>query len=171
LGSVPQNCGFSGQEEFPFFGTFPFPDATDQIFVDDPIDLNVVYLFQMRFRIEDSRGPAVIVGEKQETFAGLVEPPHCGKPGKFLTLEAVVNGLSSFFVGRGYDQPARFVEHDIDFGRRGDGPAIHFEAIPVQIYPPFRIPGYDSIKPDLPIPDQGKAFCAGAEAYLGKSPR
>ena len=152
-GSVPQQHRSFSREEFAVFRCYPLTDLADQVFIGDSVDLNVVGLIEMFFRIEDFRGPAVVVGEKQKPFAGLVEPPHRGKPGKFLTPEAIINGLPPPFVGRGYDQRAGLVEHDINFSRRGDGPAVHFEAVPVQIHSGFRIPDYDSIKPDFSIPD------------------
>jgi len=120
----------------------------------------------MGLGIKDIRGPAVVVGEKQEAFARLVEPPHRGKPGEISIHEAVINGFPPFFVGRGHDQPAGLVEHEINFSCRGDRPAIRFEAVQVHIQTRFRVPDYGPVQLDPSLPDEVEGFAPGVVPSL-----
>jgi len=71
---------------------------TKDAFIDNPVNLNMVGLGDVRPRVENGRGPAGVVGEKQQAFACLVETPNRGEPGEISSGEAAINGFPALLI-------------------------------------------------------------------------
>src|SRR4051812_43179210 len=82
----------------------------------------------MRFGGGNSCRPFGIVGQQQEAFAGFVEATDWGEPGKRLIQERV-DGIASFFVGRGRDQAAGLVHHQVDLLWRGEDGVVDEDSV------------------------------------------
>ena len=73
------------------------------------------------------------------------------------------------FVGRGRNQPARLVQHEINPGLRPHGPTIHLDPVAFQIDALLRIALHDPLDPDPTCLNQRPPFAAGAESELRQS--
>src|SRR5579859_306397 len=122
----------------------------------------------MRFRRGDPGGPLGVVREKEQPFAGFVEPAHGGDPGK-IGVEKFVNRVAAFFIGGGGDNAPRLVEQQIDFLGCSDGLAIDFNAVLAEPYGSFWIAPHHTVDANLPRANALSGFRSGAVAKLGES--
>src|SRR5579859_172023 len=115
----------------------------------------------MRFRRGDPGGPLGVVGEKEQPFAGFVEPAHGGDPGK-LGVEKFVNRVAAFFIRGGSDNAPRLVQQQIDFLVRSDWLAIDFNAVLTEPYGSFWIAPHHTVDANFSRANELSGLRSGA---------
>ena len=84
--------------------------------LEGPIEKDFILFFNFVRRVRQTMGKCTIVGEEDQAFALLVEPPNVKKPPE-MSWDEVQDGRPSTFVGSRADNPFRFVQEDVS--RRG----------------------------------------------------
>ena len=124
----------------------------------------------MRRRRLHLRRPLRIIGQQEQPFARLVEPPDRRHPGQ-RGIQKRVNGLPAFFVGRSGYGSTRLVEHEINPGGGGQRLTVHFHSIALQADSRLRIATDCAIETHPPRPDEIRSLGARAVAKLRKGAR
>src|ERR1035437_1460781 len=127
----------------------------------------------------DLRRPFGIIGQEQQAFACLVQPPYGTQPWQ-PGLQQVVNRLAPSLVGRGRDHAARFIHDEVDGRRFADRRTVDLNPVvnPVVAYAAighahraFRIPDDPPIPSNTSSPDQSRCPGPRAIAHLGNGSR
>lgn len=125
----------------------------------------------MAFRRSDVVGPGVVVGQQQQPFAGFIQPAH-GRQMLGLKLgQAVENGAASVLVPRCGDQPAWFVEHQVNAHLLSDGCTRDFDGIVAKVHWSLGITANAASQADTTRPYHFGSLTAGAISQFGKGTR
>jgi hypothetical protein len=130
--------------------------------------LDVIGLGRAARRIGDVRGPRRVVGEEEQSFAGLVQPAHGGEKRKRRAGETAEDGESALVIGGRGDEPARLVQHDVNGLLGGDRRSVDFEARALPVHAVLGFAHDVAVDAHGPGLDELPGLAAGAETQFGQ---
>jgi hypothetical protein len=119
----------------------------------------------------DARRPFRIVAEKQQAFAGAVQPSHRREPRQAGAIEAAVHGVAPLVVADGGDEAARLVEREIAARSQGQRRTVQRHAIHAVRHGMFRVAHHAPVHRDAPVGHPRGRLRARTHAGLGEHAR
>lgn len=161
---LQQVCAFRRQEFS--VGRDALRNSFQQAVAREAIDLDVISLLEVTLWIGDAGRPLCVVGQQEQSLAGLVEPPDGGEEWEPGFRQALENGGAAVLVGGAGDKASRLVEHEIDSGFGAGLPAVHFDAIAIEGHRPGGIALHGAVYPNPSFLNQLHGLTSGAVAQF-----
>ncbi len=132
--------------------------------------LNMVYLAEMGFRIEQALRQHRVIGEEQKPLARLVEPADRREGRNVDMVETAEDRRPALGIVAGGHEAARLVQHEIDPGLRGNDGSVDGDPVRFDIDPLREIGDLPAGDADTPFGDQLFGLRPRAVAELGERP-